>query len=446
LVKFVKIAFPTTAISPKHPWSFRLVQKRYAHDVAEVVFRDWHADMKNIKPGTPMVISVRTETNNSKNFFGYVHHIKHKKTPGKNLLEVVFIGVSFGMRQASQKVYKNLTASGLARRIAKKNKLAFDITPHPKVYKRIAQAGLTDWELLVKYAKRCGYTFRVDGYTLIFKPFDEDYRLYRNESPVFNLSLSVNPGITSIHSFDPIIGEDLNHPDAQKAIVSVGGVDPYTGRSHKASKKNKKKFRRDSRPEIFDRYDTDLVSNSFETSKAFADAKAEMNRFPYRAKAKLRGNTRVRPDYPVILTGLGPEYSGYWIVLSVEHVVTTQNRQGQVYTMNVEVGLDSLGAPDSSWLNTQNMSTTNTVSFGVSPQELQRVVPSDPILITTISSTVPYPNPVINETQNLRSDIDPVTSSNSTWVSPISDVRVRNNLKRSNRSLTISERIRSKCC
>jgi phage protein D len=446
LLRLTRVGFPTTAIRPKYPWSVKIVQRRYAHDVAEVVFRDWHADMRNIKPGTPMVISVRTATNIGKSFFGYVHHVKHKKNPGQNLLQVVFIGASFSMRQSSQKVYKNLTASNLARRIAKKHKLAFDITPHPKVYKRISQAGLTDWELLVKYAKRCGYTFRVDGLKLIFKPFDEDYKLYKNRAPVFNLSLSVNPGLTSIYSFDPIIGEDLNYPDAQKAIVSVGGVNPYTGRSHKASKKNKKKFRRDVRPEVFDRYDTDLVSDSFETSKAFAEAKAEMNRFPYRATAKLRGNPRVRPDYPVILTGLGNEYSGPWITLSVEHIITTQNRQGQVYEMNVDVGLDSLGASDISWLNSENFSSTDGGSYGVSPEELQTLNPVNPSLITTIDSVAPYPNPVINEVQNANIEINPVTSTNSVWVSPIGDVRARLNIRRSNRSLTISERIRSKCC
>ena len=57
---------------------------------------------------------------------------------------------------------------------------------------------------------------------------------------------------------------------------------------------------------------------------------------------------------PVYLEGVGGDYSGYWVVLSAEHQITTPQRDLQQYVTVLVVGTDSLGTA-TSWIDNQSI-------------------------------------------------------------------------------------------
>jgi len=185
--KTIAVSFPTKKLK-KRPivYSAKIKQDRYKHDMGTVVFRNWDLSEKVIPPGTPMTITLNS-IRGTDSYTGFVHHVKKVMDTEKRFIEVTFIGASYRMKQKSQKVWKKVTMSQIAKTIAKKYKFAFDITPHKRVFPQLSQHGESDWEFLVKCAKKCGYLFRVDGTVLIFKPIDEYYKKYKNHAPSYIL-------------------------------------------------------------------------------------------------------------------------------------------------------------------------------------------------------------------------------------------------------------------
>lgn len=338
MFKSISVVFPNSSSSPGIVASYNIRQNRYEHDIISIVFRNWDTQESAVKPGSPMIVTL-TNGESEKTIYCYVHHFSRKRRADADHTEVVGIGSSFVLKQARQKVYVNTTASEVAKKIAKKHKLAYNIAPHPRVYPQISQAGMTDWQLLVKLAKQCGYTLRVDDMILHFKPVDEEYEFDRTKAPKFFMSSMGTPTKPSIYSFKPLVGDILHYEDVQKAATAVSGSDPRSSTPHSVTSKQKKqKIRKKGQPEIFDRFKTSVVAPNYQVAKHEAEAIVELNRFPYRAKAILKGSPTVRPDMPIYLDGLGEDFNGYWVVLSTEHKM-----EDFTYTTEVVVGVDSTG-------------------------------------------------------------------------------------------------------
>lgn len=286
-----------------------------------------------------MVISL-----GEKEFFGYVHDVESIQDANKNFTRVGFIGASYVMRQASRKIYKNVTADQVIVEIAKRYNFAYRTIPHPRVYPQIAQAGMTDWELMVRLAHQCGYALRVENTEIHFHPLLQDFNDLKEESFTFQKADAGFKPINPLYSFKATISETLSYELADKSATSVFGVDPVTGDVFGYTTQNRGQVtRKRSNQELFDFHETHVVANSYETAKLEATAALNKSQFPYIADAEVYGVSKLRPAMPVYLNNIGRDYTGYWTILGVEHEVIEESRNRQTFTSRLFVGTDSLG-------------------------------------------------------------------------------------------------------
>lgn len=343
MFNYIKVDFPDTTASPQYVYYANIYQNRYSHELAVIKFRDWGLEYDVVTPGTPVVLTI-SGRNSKRQMYGYVHHINPEKTPGKNFTEVVIIGASYRMRAPSQTIYRNTTADQVIKKIASKYNFVAYAVPHPRVYPQIAQAGRTDWELMVRLAKQCGYTLRAQNTELYFQPILEDFTNFRTSAPKFIMRSMSAPEGSTIYSFRPIIGESVDFDDATKAAVAISGVDQSSKAPLEITKqKRNKKTRKKQQIEFFDYFDSEVVANDVETAGHEANAAEERNAFPYRAVVEVLGDPDLKPDMPVFLEGIGQAYSGYWTILQTEHKIIEEERNRQRYTTILTVGVDSLG-------------------------------------------------------------------------------------------------------
>jgi len=336
---YVSVSFPNSPTQPKRVHRVTLEQEIYMHDYATVEFRDWNIDPLNIKPGSLMVITIK-----DKSYYGYVHQLNNEQSSAKNFTKVGFIGASYVMKQSSQKIYRNMSADQIIAAIATKYNFAYKVTPHPRVYPQVAQAGLTDWQLMVNLAQECGYFLRAENSEIYFQPYTEDFNNLITEAVSFNKGDAGFKTTNHIYKFKPVISETLENYGFMKSAVSVAGVNPVNGNSFKVTQqKSFNPSRQYSNVEFFDSHATTTVANSYEVAGYLAKAADEKSRFPYAASVETIGVSSVRPCLPVYLSNVGSEYSGYWTVLKVTHVVYEENLNQQHYTCSMDVASDSLG-------------------------------------------------------------------------------------------------------
>lgn len=358
MFSFVTVRFPDSPLEPERIYSLEYRQKNYEHDFAKLLFRDWNVDPKRIKPGTAMEIILEDKT-----YSGYVHDIRPKVDNSSNFTQVSFIGASYVMRQASQAVYKNVTADEVIKKIAIKYGFSYKLEPHPRVYQQVSQAGLTDWEFMVKLAKQCGYFLRAESTSLYFQPLLQEFEETISEVQTFT---QVDAGFKSfnpMYEFRAITGETLAHEGANKTAISVAGIDPITEKPFKYTKQVRSKTtRQNSQAELFDGHATKVVANTYEIAVSEANSADEKSKFPYKAEALVYGSAYLNPGMPVFLQTSSDEYTGYWTVLSLEHNVIEEKLNTQLFTTSLVLGTDSLGAASSQYPTTPPAKPYRTIS------------------------------------------------------------------------------------
>ena len=351
MFRYVTVEFPFSIVKPSLVYEFNLKQARYEHEYAVLLFKDWEISYDDIAPMSPVFVSIYAPEGYERSFNGYVHHIKPLYSPGERSVEVHIIGASYVMKNTSQTIYTNVTADQVLKKIARKYQFSYFAEPHGRVFPQIAQAGRTDWQLLVWLAKKIGYTLRAENTSLYFYPLSKDYSENRSTAKAFTLNAVETLGGTSTYNFKPLIGEHLyfdNNEDDVKSALAYSGVDRFAQIELQYTKqKTKKNTRKNSTPEQFDRFAVNTVVPTSEVAKWESEAAEERQRFGYRGYAEVLGDPTLRPDLPVYINGVGPEYSGYWVILSVEHTINRVSLNDFVYTTNLHLGIDSLGKPNS---------------------------------------------------------------------------------------------------
>ena len=335
----VSVSFPTSAAQPERVFSAYIRQGLFDHEFASIQFRDWSVDISRVKPGTPITLSI-----GKREFVGYVHDVKAEMDSVSNFIEVSAIGASYVMRQASQDIFRNVTASEIAQKIAVENGFSYKIEPHPRVYPQISQAGLTDWEFLRKLAKQSGYSLSVEGTTLYFQPHLKEFTEGISEALYYTKGEYGMKTDKNIYTFNPVIGETLSHGMSDKSATAITGIDPRTGDLVQVTKaKAGQPTRQKAQTQLFDKYATTVVANDFETATYEAEAADENSKFPYRATAVVFGNGSLSPSKPIYLDGVG-SYTGYWTILETEHRVEESQLNFNLYTTYLVLGTDSLGS------------------------------------------------------------------------------------------------------
>jgi phage protein D len=342
--KFVSVSFPDSPEGPRSVYKAVLMQKTYEHELLVLTFKDWDPKYESIRPGTPIEVKLSSNTT-PRDFFGYIHHITPSATPGKMFTEVVCIGGSFPLKQASQQTYRDCTADQVIKEICIKHSLRFIGKPHPRVYEMISQAGYTDWQLAVRLAKQIGYTLRGENTDIYFEPILSDYELYKDAAKVFIMKDASDSTGSTLYAFQPSIGESIEYDGEMKSAVAISGVDRFSKAAMAQTKQKRNKTTKTKRQdEFFDRFNSLVVAPNPQIATYEAEAAEARNSFPYRGTASVLGDPTLRPNMPVYLAGIGATYSGYWTILSTEHVMIETERNVPTYVTNIVVGTDSLGS------------------------------------------------------------------------------------------------------
>jgi len=343
MLNYVSITFPLADNPPKRITSFTVTQERYAHEMINVQFRDWDIQYSNIKPGNPVECELRG-TDTSRKFYGYIHDIRPHITPGGRFTEMTIIGASYQLKQANQRVWQNVTATQVIKKIAAEHNFSTSLDDHPRVYEQIVQPGISDLQLMTRLAKQCGYTLRIENTAVHCKNFITDFNKYKSNAPIFTMRNANDPAGSTLYSFDLLVSESYKYLDSYKSAIQIGGVDPNFATGALATNQTRPTTIRVKKEiELFDSYATDVVAPSSTIAYYEALAADERNRFPYRARIQVLGYPKVNPDKPIYLEGLGPVYSGYWIVLgAIHHAIETSPNVFQ-YTTTLDIGADSLG-------------------------------------------------------------------------------------------------------
>lgn len=427
MYNFIEVQFPEADVSPFAVYTAYIYKERYKHELACLTFKDWGVLYDSIKPGSPIKITLSGSEGN-KNFFGYVHHVTPTRTPGKDYVEVTAISASYVMKKASQNIFTDMTADTIVKKIAKSHGFVSYTIPHPRVYEQVTQAGHTDWELMVRLAKQCGYSLRTENTELYFQPLLEDYTKYRSEAPVYTMADTDSVTPSQMFSFTPIIGESTPWSDGQKAAVAISGVDRFNNAPVKLTKqKAKKKTKIKSKQEFFDRFDTSVVATDSSIAKHEAEAAEELNSaFAYRATVEVMGNTQLRPDMPIFIDGVGKIYSGFWTILKVEHRIIETQLNVHSFTTVLTVGTDSLGEAvvwsDNKDIRFPNNSGKRTI---ISNVRQTKVLPTTDLLSSSISVSPQITGPfgsVTNRPTSSPVNIDitaPTWKSSTTSLEPL---------------------------
>jgi phage protein D len=416
MFNYITVNFPQTTIQPKVIYSANIFQKRYAHELASLYFKDWGVQYDVVKAGSPVHLTIHG-SNELRDFYGYVHHINLDRTPGKNFTELVVIGASFSMKQQAQKVYKNTTADQVVKEIAAKHNFVCYAVPHPRVHPQLAQAGQSDWELMVRLAQQSGYTLRVKNTELYFQPIMEDYTNYRAEAPKFIMRPASDPNGSTIYSFKPMIGESIPYEDAINGASAVTGVDTTNSEPISVTHQLQvNKTRAKQQPDFFDRFDTHIVITDNLTAGYEAEASENRNYFPYRAKVEVLGHPNLRPDMPIYLDGVGEPYSGYWVILEATHHIIEEELNRQRYTTVLTVGANSLGKAVQ-WTDSKTiLSPEYTPKRTIVPNLLQTKVRPVTILNKKVAADTPSNTPSFGDPQNrAKPNVNGRSNSAAMW-------------------------------
>ena len=95
---------------------------------------------------------------------------------------------------------------------------------------------------------------------------------------------------------------------------------------------------------VFKKHYPHEVIKDLTNSKQIAQSYSDANKYQHRAKVTIVGHATLRPYDPIYLDGLPNGMSGYWTVLSIEHIFGGRVAK---YLMNIEVGTDVIGEVDS---------------------------------------------------------------------------------------------------
>jgi hypothetical protein len=389
-------------------------QKLFQHDYATFYFRDWSFNPRQVRPGSLMQFEIL-----GKQYHGYVHDISFEESSNKKITKVGFIGASYVMRQASRKIYVNMTADQIVTQIAKKYKFAHKTIPHPRIYDQVSQAGMTDWELMVKLAKQCGYSLRAENTELYFQPLMYDFEQLHEEAFSFQkIDAGFRP-INMLYSFKALVSETSDHELGSKSAASVSGVDPITGKlvSHTVQDRGNPTRAR-SNQEFFDSHEINTVAPGYAIAVHEATGAKAKSQHPYTAMAEVLGLPKLRPGLPVYFKNVGHDNTGYWHILGVEHVILEKSLGKHVYTSHLFVGTDSLGE-------------TANLKFSKIPSDrpIRRIIPNvkntvikPTSAIKTLSFNIKPVNSVSLVDRINRENADTAFSTKSNWVSSHGDL------------------------
>lgn len=308
------------------------------------------------------------------------------------------------------KVWGKLTASGIAKEMAKKYNLEADVDETSKKYDSLPQGSKNDFQFLGELAqKEGGYIFYIEDKTLHFKKIDKTkpakFLFTYGEniisfSPKYKESQQKGAGKkTSVKGFDPMNKKPIDgqatpeEPKLAKFDINGGQVNNFGSGSSSASKSitpstlpaGKTDFQsllsaKDSQKEQTNgagQYEGANYMHGDVTvfrpvqTKADADNQAKNEQKTagkstgtggakvLTATLKADGNPTITTTDIVTIAGVAKRYSGNWFVIKATHDISP----GSAYVLDVELNRDGTGKPATK--DGTKTNTSNTVNGSV---------------------------------------------------------------------------------
>ena len=334
-----------------------LHQAEMSHDVLTVQLKGAMTTANRLVAGDPVKLTWEVD-GVSNTWIGYVHSLRKTTLRTSVLTNLVCVGSSYYFKNSNQRVFENCTADVVARKLASEHGLKADISSHKRVFPMISQTGQSDWQLLTRLAKQCGYGFRVDTGTLVFKPRKSLFEASKQTAPKFSFIDAPTAGLSplmTVMRFDPMLSEQAPEVSGSNVERVISGIDSSGSNVNVSNKKTYKKYeitdstsphvKEDFSP-VFSKIVTDEVIRGHSHAKSVVESLGNNEAYRYRASAVLAGDVNVKPYTAVYLDGVPNGMSGYWTVMSVVHKFGDSTS----YVLEVTLGTDTLGDSYSSEL------------------------------------------------------------------------------------------------
>lgn len=343
-----RVSFPTLPSLTAQPRRIDLYQKQYNHDIMVLEFASestlW---FETLKTGVPVRFVWRQDTLD-KNWIGYVSSIQKINAPQRtNIMQIVCVGATFGMKQRATRVFPNSTIPQAIQTIAEEFGFNVVTEAHPQVFTQLTIPGLSYWEWINEQAKRIGYGIIVDGLNFILLPLDKLIDITFSNSAVLAMGNSGAPFNTqfldrTLDKFEVINGDNVESSTNFRTVKNVGGVDPIDGSivlSSRAPTEDGTPLRETESSVLFSEYRTDQVVNSLVAAQQISKGAAQMARFSIPATALGQGDPRIRPFGALFIAGTGNITDGFWVVREAHHMF---HKVGD-YMVDLKIATDGIG-------------------------------------------------------------------------------------------------------
>jgi phage protein D len=335
----IEVSFPLSG-DIAFTTSVSIIEAEYQHSVVSLDLPGSQAGQDFVH-GTPVHIHFSGYRGDPAEWYGYVDTVRQSTNrTHQSQSSAVCVGMTYPLKEQRQDVWSNATGDGVAEAMAARWRLGVDLEPSDRVWPSLAQAGMSDWALLVTLAHDLGYTLYSRGPLLCFYTRARDLSAYGDVAPIFEYTAQQTN--TDIIEFEPqsSASQIANNQNQLTTVDSTGAVVQFANADGTGSILGSI----DTLPN-FTSVNMTTATDAQEASQILL-AQIEDNRFHIRAKARLRGDTRLRPALPIYLAGLPAQWNGQWFVLQVTHQLAPRTNQStglDTYYCDVLIGRDGMG-------------------------------------------------------------------------------------------------------
>lgn len=322
------VIFPTFPGLDIMPRRVDLFQQQYSHDVLVLEYVStsslW---FDNLKTGAPVVFSWK-QGNVTETWPGYVSYTtKVVASQRGNTMEVHCVSSSYVLKERATRVFLDMTIPEAVAKICSEFGLNFVGEQHPVRFEQLAMAGHSYWEWLQEQAKRIGYGVVVVGTDLFFRPLDKLINQGGTDTAI--LSMQNNDQVVRNKFFDKtldyfkVLHGDNIESEQIRATKTISGVDPITSKLITASSRPDQvgtSVRSNPSDVLFNEPITTQVVHSTLSASAISEGMAHYGRFNIQARVKGQGDPRIKPFFPVFISGTGESTDGYWITKEAHHM------------------------------------------------------------------------------------------------------------------------------
>ena len=343
-----RVYFPTLPSLSLQPVKVQLPQEEHQHDILVLQFRATYENWFNLlKTGVPVEFTWAQESIKN-TWIGYVSFVS-KQVSGQleQVMEVHCVGATFVLKDRVTEVFERTTIPAAVESIVSRHGFKFVGKEHELVFQQLSIAGHSYWEWIQEQAKKIGYGVLVDGMTFMFQPLDNliDYGV--TSIPVMGMSgkgaaSNIMYSDRTLDEFVVISGENVESPTALRAVKSVSGIDPLTGKIVHATESPKDvgvNLRQTTSDVLFSEMRSDQVAFNITSADSLAKGAAHNARMNLPAKIRGQGDPRLKVFSPILVRGTGDATDGYWVVKKVTHMFG----QNGNYLVEMSVATDGSG-------------------------------------------------------------------------------------------------------